>query len=573
MHKVSKAYSDGMKSSLRERGYIKLTFGLINREAQGHATLRPADLIEYANTEDLFTEEPQIKNYATLEENYAKVDGNMYFLPREGSDANYYNAGLVSAKLVTESEFSLTVDLNITPVDFKGLTIDFGDNYPVDFDITTDSGSTKQYRGNTQGVFVTEDVFERTSGITLTVYAMRHPHNRVRIRSIQFGYGLVYRNEAVLSSTLDSHISPIGTEIPQINFSVTVKNYDKYFDVDNPTSAIHFFETGQLMDIHYGYQLPGAGIEWIQGNRLLCSEWEADGATATIRCQDVFRNMDTEYYFGSYNAAGVSYYDLAVDVLRVAGVTDYIIADRLKTLYTKNPLPRVKCKEALQIIANACRCILTQTREGVVEIKTDAEVTDFTMTKADMTTSPKAIKTEVAKEVIVPCYSYQAGTEQSAVVDEEIEVEAGESVTFYTKEAAHDYSTTVGTITESGSYYVTIKFPAAGTFRVSIKGYRYTVTERQVRVNLRDRGKTVRWENPLVSDIDMASDLAQWIGGYHTASVEYEYSTRGNPEIDVMDVIYQDNDFREGMQVMVYKSKLNFNQAFSGEVAVRRLGD
>ncbi len=76
----------------------------------------------------------------------------------------------------------------------------------------------------------------------------------------------------------------------QIDFTVTLKNYDKYFNVDNPRSAINFLETGQEMDIYYGYQLPESGeIEWIKGNHLLCSEWESDDYTATIRCQDVFK--------------------------------------------------------------------------------------------------------------------------------------------------------------------------------------------------------------------------------------------------------------------------------------------
>lgn len=81
------------------------------------------------------------------------------------------------------------------------------------------------------------------------------------------------------------------------------------------------------MDIYYGYQLPESGeIEWIRGNHLLCSEWESDDYSATIRCQDVFRSMDTEYYKGMYNSAGKSYFDLAVEILREAGQTEYYIA-------------------------------------------------------------------------------------------------------------------------------------------------------------------------------------------------------------------------------------------------------
>lgn len=39
MQKVSKTYRESMKSSLRERAYIMLSFGLINQEAQAKARI------------------------------------------------------------------------------------------------------------------------------------------------------------------------------------------------------------------------------------------------------------------------------------------------------------------------------------------------------------------------------------------------------------------------------------------------------------------------------------------------------------------------------------------------------
>lgn len=72
-----------------------------------------------------------------------------------------------------------------------------------------------------------------------------------------------------------------------------------------------------------------------------------------------------------YNAQGRSYFDLAVEIMQAAGQTEYYIDPRLKHLYSKNPIPRVKCKEALQIIANACRCVLSQSRDGLIQIKSN----------------------------------------------------------------------------------------------------------------------------------------------------------------------------------------------------------
>lgn len=737
MQKVSKAYKKSMKAPLRERGYIMLSFGVVNQEAQAKAEVSDGDFTYYSNEDNLFKEHDDSLVYATLEENFTRVDGSMYFLPRESPSALYLDTGLVGKDLVSEAQYEVTIDLNIKATDFRGITINFGENYPTDFDFVTDKGQVVEFRDNDQAVFSTEEVLESVTTLTLVIYQMKNPQSRLRIYSFRFGYGLIYENDSVLSSSLESYVSPIGSDIPQIDFTVTLKNYDKYFNVDNPKSAINFLETGQEMEIFYGYQLPdGGGIEWVRGNHLLCSEWESDDYTATIRCQDVFRTMDSEYYKGMYVGTGKSYYDLALEVLQDAGQTDYYIDPRLKNLYSKNPLPRVQHKEALQIIANACRCTLSQTRYGTIQIKSNfipeaaassngetdysnvknilntdtkseyailatnyttadgkmyflprtasartlntgfvsneqsdgegkfttnpivtivqeaacmyhgvkftfgnalpsgivirtynngdlvteyeveeemervlvilydfddfdtmqieftgtaepynrivlnnfafGDVTDFTMERMDMTSSPKAIKQELVKEVIVPCYSYQQGTSEETLVSEEITVTAGDVETFFVGEPSYNFRATLNegssgvTITDWGNYYVTLKFSQTGTFRLEVLGYRYKIVERYATKSLNLRGKTVKWGNPMISDMEMAQDLADWLGDYYSAGIEYEYSTRGNPEIDANDIVYQENEFHDGMKVNIYRTTINFNQAFSGKVTARR---
>lgn len=740
MQKVSKEYQDSMKASLRERAYIMLSFGLVNQEAQAKASIADGDFAYFSNSENVFGESTNDTVYATLEENFTKVDGTMLFLPRPDSLKTHANNSIVSEHILTNAVFELTINLNMLPTDIKGITINFGENYPVDFDMVSSSGQVIEFRNNTESLFSTEEVLENTAQVKLVVYSMKNPQSRLRIYTIKFGYGLVYYNKDVMGSSLESYVSPIGADVPQIDFNVQLKNYDHYFDIDNPKSAINFLETGQEMNIYYGYQLPnGDEIEWIQGNRLLCSEWESDDVSATIRCQDIFRNMDSEFYKGVYNSAGVSYYDLAVDVLTDAGLVDYYLDPQLKNLYTKNPLPRVKHKEALQIIANACRCVLSQTRLGTIQIKssfvpeaaasTDSEaeysnianilddsvkdeyttlatnyttvggnmfflprnlngnvlntgfvsaelsgadgtfeknpvvtitqevacmyygvklvfgnaipaaftirtynngalvteynvgsdkiekttvishdfdefesmeieftktadpynrivlnnfsfgdITNFTMSRNDMTSSPKATKQEFVKEVIVPCYSYQSGTAEESLISEDVEVNVGDVETFFIGEPSYDFRAVLENVTDGvtvlewGNYFVKVQFNVAGTHRLEIFGYRYKIVERYVVNTLNNRGKTVKWENPLMSDIAMATDLAEWLGDYYSSDIEYEYDTRGNPELDVNDIIYQENEFQSGMKVKIYRQTLGFNQSFSGKITARRIG-
>lgn len=739
MQKVSKAYKESMKSSLRERAYIMISFGLVNKEAQAKATVDNGSYAYYSNKDNIFGEHIDDTVYATLEEEFTKVDGSMFFLPRATEGGRYYDTGIVSDKLISEARCEVIISLNTIATDFKGLTINFGENYPVDFDIVGSTGQTIEFRGNTKSKWSTEEVLENTTYIKLVFYKMKNPQSRLRIYSIMFGYGLVYYNDSVMSSALDSYVSPIGADVPQFDFSVTLKNYDHYFNVDNPNSAINYLETGQEMDIMYGYQTPGSDtIEWIQGNHLWCSEWESDDNTATIRCQDIFRNMDGEYVKGLYSAAGKSYYALAEEILKDAGISEYYIDPRLKKLYSNNPIPRVKYKEALQIIANACRCVLTQSRDGKVQIKSNfmpsasiatngeetysnaanvltdtpkveyatlagnytptdgtmfflprngkaalttgyvskeisgangtftknpvvtitmeairayyglklvfgtalpaaftirtykggepvneypvekdeinttsiilrdfddfdvmkieftktaepynrivlnyfslSDVVDFTMNRRDMTSSPKAIKQELIKEVIVPCYTYQENNREENLVYEDIDVVAGEVETYYIQDPSYGYKVKLdevegkATVVAWSNYFVTIKFNVTGSFKLEVQGYRYKIVEKYATVSLNARGKTVKWKNPLISNTTMANELAAWLADYYTAGIEYEYDTRGNPELDATDIVYQENEFHDGMRVNIYRHTVNFKQAFSGRVTARRIG-
>ena len=345
MQKVSRAYKESMKSPLRERAFIMLSFGLVNQEAQAKATVDDGDFLYYSDKSNLLGEHGDSTIYATLEENFTRVDGSMLFLPRRTSATKFHDTGLISRELVSEALCEITISLNTIPTDFRGLTINFGENYPVDFDVIGSTGQTVEFRDNDMAKWTTEEVFKNTTYIKLIFYRMKNPQSRLRVYSIRFGYGLVYYNDSVMDSKLESYVSPIGADVPQIDFSVQLKNYDHYFNVDNPKSAINYLETGQEMDIMYGYQLPDSDeIEWVQGNHLLCSEWESDDNTATIRCQDIFRNMDSEFSRGLYSKEGRSYYSLAQEILTDAGIEDYYLDPRLKNLYTNNPMPIVKHK-------------------------------------------------------------------------------------------------------------------------------------------------------------------------------------------------------------------------------------
>ena len=106
MQKVSKAYKESMKSSLRERAYIMISFGLLNQEAQAKAKVEQGDFTYYSNSTNILSEKTDDTIYATLEENFTKVDGTMFFLPRQNASNAYLDTGIISDKLLTQAQFN-----------------------------------------------------------------------------------------------------------------------------------------------------------------------------------------------------------------------------------------------------------------------------------------------------------------------------------------------------------------------------------------------------------------------------------------------------------------------------------
>jgi len=207
------------------------------------------------------------------------------------------------------------------------------------------------------------------------------------------------------------------------------------------------------------------------------------------------------------------------------------------------------------------------------------DITDFTMERRDMTSSPKAIKQELVKEIIVPCYSYQVNETEETLVSEELDIFADDTRTYFIGEPSYGFRAVLGdnsdnvSIIDWGNYYVTVQFHTEGHFRLQVFGHRYKIVEQYAVKPLNFRGRTIKWENPLISDMEMAQDLADWLGDYYKSGIEYEYLTRGYPEIDANDIVYQENEFHSGMKVTIYRETLRFNQSFSGKVTARRLNE
>ena len=231
----------------------------------------------FSNIEKPFQSYAVDRVYATSEQDFTKVDGSMYFLPKQSSGISYYNNGIVTNQLLG----SIYISFNkILGLDIKGLTIDFGEYYPVDFSIENDS-VTRYYTDNNKRYFVTEDVFDGTSYLIIKPTKMVNGQGRLRI--YQFFCGIVnsFSNLEVKSFNSKEYVSSITDTIPSTDMSLTVDNQNLYYSPDNPESALAYFEIGQEMKVSFGYDVLGDGnIEWLPETTAYLKTWTANDKEA-----------------------------------------------------------------------------------------------------------------------------------------------------------------------------------------------------------------------------------------------------------------------------------------------------
>ena len=412
MQQVSKAYKSSMKQTFRNIGYIKAYIGVVNAEAQKRASALDErnTFTHYSNLQKPFDSYEVDHQYATAEQDFARVDGTMYFLP-EHEYAEFFNQGIVTQDILG----TVYIVFNFSGLDIKGLTIDFGECYPVEFTIENDLG-VHSYSGNDQAKWVTEDVFEDTSWLKITPIKMVNGEGRLRIQQFICGISNTFTDKEIQSFSYKDYVSPITESLPSQDMTLTVDNKKLYYNADNPESTIGFMEIGQEIQVYFGYDVQNDGIiEWLSPFTAYLKKWQADDETAKFTATDRFDNMTGKYYRGLVRAEGISLYDLAVDVLTDAQVEEreYFIDPYLKNVTVYNPIPVMKHTEALQLIANAGRCVLTQSREKKISIRSSF-VPDMTAGSIDQTSFSKV--ENILKDTEL--FGYAMASTDYSVVDE-----------------------------------------------------------------------------------------------------------------------------------------------------------
>ena len=208
------------------------------------------------------------------------------------------------------------------------------------------------------------------------------------------------------------------------------------------------------------------------------------------------------------------------------------------------------------------------------------DVTNYHLERDFLLDSPTATRQDKLKFISVIRNIYSEAAEEKDLAQEEVTLDAENTMhTVYFNDASYGLSAKVedntsitATITESSNYYAVISFSGVTepvTVKLNVTGKEYLVEENPYIVTHNKNGTDMEWNNPLISTLQQARDLEEWLAEYYLGRVEYEFNWRGDPRTDANDLFYFElKDGREQM-IRAYENSLTFSGSWSGKIKAR----
>lgn len=361
MISVSNKYKEIMSRPVRNRAFLSVGIGIINQSAQEDG--KASGSFVYWSYGNIFNSNQSRIEYATLEQDYLKADGSLLFLPENNELMQLNYNGVATEDLLGAIRIDFSQIYAI-----KGITLVFGSAYPTEFQIETRE-KTLTYTNNAES-FLTTDVLGDTDYIIITPISMVGGNQRFRIKSVIMGVGLQYSNEQTKSFSHDDFVSSISDELPQESTSFSFYDENNNFDVDNDSSFIDYLETMQKVTVSFGVELDNETVEWHQIATNYLKDWSSQKGIVTLQATDRLSQMEDEYSLGFKIYARTAYQE-AQSIFADAGLQpdEYYIDEYLNDIVLTNPMPIGTHKECLQLLANACRCIIRQDENGRILIR------------------------------------------------------------------------------------------------------------------------------------------------------------------------------------------------------------
>lgn len=625
MQLTSPAYQEEMARQYRGQTFIRVMFGAMDVDAATTITARQAATGLYFSTLDGLELEGAVplRTYATFEPGRMLADGALLVAPALGESAapQGYVSELISG---ADGAFSPApfVDFSFSKThSVIGLTFVFdrscGD-YPARLRVEAWRGGeciTSEVCTPTGADYEFIHKIDRFDRLRFTWLASAVPYRRARLQQVLFGLGIRFDGSTVEKATWKDEVDPLSRKLPTGDFSFTVTDPTGMYDPDAPQGIWEYIDLRSPVDVALGQRITrgltwadlfryswfdaelndwgtiyeGGSTEWVPcGRYYLTAQPTLDNMSVTFACKAVLSLADTTYSTGVWRPGGITLYDLALDVLRAAGLPEYQegvpywhLWDGLKNITTTAPLPKSSCRECLQLIANAACCVLYTDRSGYIHLEPqggtdDPLYLDFGTQIQDTQTVSKL---PTLQAVRARAYTYAPKAEEPRELVKTPLTLSGTTTLHLEYSAAANVSVTVTPATvgvhyTAYTYGMELTLTGSGPVEVVVTGVELESSSELVRINVPDadeNGEVETISNPLITSTAQARAVARWTMDYLLNRSTYEAEYRGDPSLDAGDGIDLQSRFATRFPTLLLAHELDYDGTIAGKITTKRM--
>lgn len=566
---VSNDFKKSVSATEREmKGYVEVIYTLPNIEKSPNELVIYPTILNINGTDlspaEVSDDDRKGKNYATLEQDYFKLDGT-FVLPNNDATKNP-GIGYVSEDLFEDItgdvKFQFTPTFGTSQEKIcNGMTFYFQNNQPLEFDLkiiyviddTTEpiTFGTLELTQDDAEIMSNGAIMFKFDPISvfrgeLQINDMLYTNRRIRLQEIDFGLSAVYENEELISFKTIEQCDRFADTMPINECEITLGDFNGKFDITNPKGITDVLNENVVIKPFVGVVTEDNGIEYCSKGTYWLKDWNYNGKQAVLNGQSVFGkllDMDytklkqvegrdpfvTEWLNYKSEKWGVEF-DLTLPY--TASLSNYI-SDEFAKVDTK--------LNTLQKMIGYCGGVLNQTRDGKIKylyIYLGSEegferleqivMKDYANIKNNDPINTLSVTEYIYNDPSSELETFYENTIQSNdIVELYIPFDDYKAVQFpYTENC---------TVLESNfelqwlyDTYVYLKLQCNGNAKVVLQGYSYKNSKTENKVSINQVGKEIKIENDFYST-NGTLDIRYYSNNY----IEYQKRFRPKRSIKV----------------------------------------
>ena len=629
MQQVSDAYRQEMERPVLGAAKLAVTLSVVDEDAAPGAEDKSEHQVYWSSVESALAQDgAQKRSYATFEPGRWKADGTLRIADEPGGAL--LTEGYVSENLSgADGRFAAPPVLALefeTPVSVPALSFRFdqvAEEWCTALTVTAWKGGEQlvQRQVLPKAVEHQEPVqIDRFDRLEIRFEATSQPFRRARLTRLMFGMELIFGQAELTEAAQTMEVDPIGRRLPTGEFSFSAVNVNLLtgsqnglYDPDNPQGIWKYFEQRNPITVRYGQQLTGGikwgdaaalewgdlapsgwrelyqggFVEWMPGGRFyLTGQPAVEGLYAKFSAADALSLLTGTYYKGRWDGEPHSLWELATAVLEDADLPrrrqdeqPWALWEGLKEITTTAPLPVKQHRECLQLIAHAACCLLYVDREGVIRIEPDVSSQTGVCIglSAILESAPKVEKTASLLRVECPATVYAPAEKESQLHKGTYQVNGRLELHLTWNQAEDIRVECEGAQVTSQALYAAaadLVLEGNGPATLIVSGKKLETSSQNAVAPVTDadeNGTVETLDNPLITDLNRALAVADWVREHLLRRSTYTCTTRGNPEMDPIDRVLLDTQWETAAPAQVLKNQLTYTGGgLKGEMILKR---